>query len=111
VRIEDGAEAGLAVVRLADQARVGKLNVHAEGDDLVVDALCIDDAERSYGCGSDAGWLLVRAAKDAGFRVTRAHAPPSRGLAVYFWIRMGLRPRHGEGPGGGIWFERRLTTD
>ena len=100
--------ASLTVRRLADGEAVGTAEVEADdGRGLTIHGLCIDEAYRSYGAGSEAAWLLVRAAETAGFARLRAWAHPSLGLSVYFWIRMGFSPRHGEGPEGGIWFERR----
>jgi hypothetical protein len=108
VRIEAGDDGRCAIIRRADELPVGTLELESNSEELVVRRLCIDEPHRSYGCGSEAGWLLLQAAEHAGFELVSAHAPPDRGLAVYFWIRMGLRPLHGEGPDGGIWFERRL---
>jgi hypothetical protein len=96
----------LAVRSLVDGRRVGTIEVDGGPGQLTVRRLCIDEAHRSYGAGSEAAWLLVRAAEGAGFARLRAWAHPSLGLSVYFWIRMGFSPRHGEGPEGGIWFER-----
>ncbi|MCL4242015.1 MAG: hypothetical protein KJ048_11750 [Dehalococcoidia bacterium] len=99
----------LAVRRLADGKDVGTADVEADdGEALTIHRLCIAEADRSYGAGSEAAWLLVRATEVAGYVRLRAWAHPSLGLSVYFWIRMGFSPRHGEGPEGGIWFERRL---
>ena len=101
------AGGGLEVARLSDGERVGTMQVeHADGS-LFVRALCIDEAHRSYGAGSESALLFNRACDAAGVAVVRTWAPPDRGLAVYFWIRMGYRPLGGEGPDGGIWFERR----
>ena len=109
VRIEaPGAGDDHAIVRLADDAVVGRAVMESTGGQLTIGELCIDPSERSYGCGSEAGWLLVNAAASAGYDMLRAWAAPDLGLSVYFWIRMGLRPLHGPGPDGGIWFERRL---
>jgi hypothetical protein len=77
---------------------------------LVVESLCIDEALRGYGRGSDAARMLTSMAAARGWRRLRAWAPPDRGLAVYFWVRMGLRPLFGDGPDGGIWFERELPA-
>jgi hypothetical protein len=99
----------LAVRRVADGKDVGTVDVEADDTaGLTIHQLCIDAAHRSYGAGSEAAWLLARAAEEAGYGRLRAWAHPSLGLSVYFWIRMGFRPRHGEGPEGGIWFERSL---
>jgi hypothetical protein len=101
--------ATLAVRRLVGGQDVGTLEVEADDTPgLTIHRLCIDEAHRSYGAGSEAGWLLVRAAEGAGYKRLRAWAHPSLGLSVYFWIRMGFSPRHGDGPEGGIWFERNL---
>lgn len=109
VRLEAGDEPhSLRVVRLADESTVGHVAFDVVGKTITVHELCIDPAERSFGCGSDAARLLVHASEDAGFERFTAWAPPDLGLAVYFWFRMGLRPLQGEGLRGGIWLERRL---
>ena len=105
--VAEGA-AALGVVRLNDGARVGEIRLSLEAGELVIDGLCVDAEHRSYGAGSEAAWLLVSAARSAGVALLRAWAYPNLGLSVYFWTRMGFSPRHGEGPEGGIWFERAL---
>lgn len=105
------APTSLAVRRIADGMDVG--TVELEHDDtlgLTIRRLCIDEAHRSYGAGSEGAWLLVGAAHAAGYQRLRAWAHPSLGLSVYFWMRMGFSPRHGEGPEGGIWFEREAAA-
>jgi GNAT superfamily N-acetyltransferase len=97
----------LAIVRKSDGQVVGRLKLSSDAGVLIVQELCVTEQHRGYGCGSDAGRLLVHAAEAAGFKALRAWAPPDRGLAVYFWFRMGLRPLHGEGPSGGLWLECR----
>lgn len=111
VRLEPGdGEGRLQMIRLRDGACIGTLELALRGEDtLVVEALCVDEGARSYGAGSEAARMLATSAAKAGFTTLRAWAPPGLGLAAYFWIRMGLRPRHGEGPDGGIWFERKLA--
>lgn len=106
-RLVPEGDATLAVERLADGVRAGHVELAAAGATLEVRCLAIDDAPRGYGAGSEAANLLVRSAEAAGWRHIRAWAHPSLGLSVYFWMRMGFRPLHGEGPEGGIWFERR----
>lgn len=101
---EDGT---IEVIR--DGSRVGTVATQVEDGTLVVRALAIDAAFRGYGLGSEAARALVRAAATHGFERVRALAPPDRGLAVYFWFRMGLRPLPGGEPGGGLWLERDLT--
>jgi GNAT superfamily N-acetyltransferase len=84
------------------------LRVIDEGDRLFIAELCIQPACRGYGLGTETARLVREAAEAGPWRVLRAWAPPDLGLAVYFWCRMGLRPLHGEGPDGGIWFERTV---
>jgi len=98
----------VTIVRRSDEATIGRLTLEVDGDAVTVLELCIDPAERSFGCGSDAARLLVHAVEEAGYGRIVASAPPELGLAVYFWFRMGLRPLHGPGPRGGISLERRL---
>ena len=97
----------VSVVRLVDGASVGRLELEPHPDGLFVKALCIDDEHRSYGAGSEAALLLNRLCEASGVPAVRAWAAPNLGLSVYFWIRMGFQPLHGEGPDGGIWFERK----
>jgi len=102
-------EADGTIVRRSDGERVGEVRLRVQAPGLlVIDALRVDEAHRGYGLGSDAAALVREAAARAGFTLLRAWAPPDRGLAVYFWVRMGLRPLFGEGPEGGLWFERAL---
>lgn len=108
VRLDAAGGGGLSITRLADEALVGSIGLSHGGRTLTVDSLCIGEPYRGYGCGSEAAYLLIRAAGNAAFAEIRAWAPPDRGLAVYFWYRMGLHPLHGEGPNGGIWLERHL---
>lgn len=109
VRLEASAAGGAtSIVRLSDGAAVGTLSLETNAARLTIQSLCIDSPARSYGCGSEAAWLLVRAAEASGYELLRAWAPPTLGLAVYFWFRMGFHPLHGEGPEGGIWLERQL---
>ncbi len=107
VRIDE-RDGTLVIARGVTGELVGTVVLEAQGEDLFVRSLCVDEARRGYGLGSETARLLRRAAAEAGWGMLRAWAPPDRGLAVYFWCRMGLRPLHGEGPDGGIWFERRL---
>jgi hypothetical protein len=100
----------LLVVRATDTHPLGELEVRSGGPaELVAWRLCIDERSRGYGAGSEAILLLSGAAAAAGWERLRARAHPAFGLSVYFWIRMGFRPLHGDGPEGGIWFERALV--
>lgn len=94
------------IIRIADGADVGGFEVESADDGLLIRSLCIEKEHRSYGAGSEAARLFNQSCAAAGVRVIRAWAPPELGLSAYFWIRMGFQPRHGEGPDGGIWFER-----
>lgn len=110
VALEPAGPAALRVVRRSVGAVVGEVELRADGpgDGVVIWRLCIDPPHRSYGCGSEAAVLLVQALRRAGYRRAWARAHPEFGLSVYFWVRMGFRPLHGEGPEGGIWFVREL---
>ncbi len=107
VRLEASPDGGISIICLADGATVGSAKLSHVGGVLTIEALCIDAAHRGYGCGSEAATLIVDAAAPR-YRAIRASAPPDLGLIAYFWCRMGLRPLHGPGPSGGIWFERIL---
>lgn len=108
VRIEADGPEKATLVRISDGAAAGELVVEGDERVLTVRKLWIDPAYRGYGLGSETARLVREAAEASGCAVLRAWAPPNLGLAVYFWIRMGLHPLHGPGPDGGIWFERRL---
>ena len=97
----------VSVLRLVDEASVRRVELEPPPDGQLVKALCIDDEHRSYGAGSEAALLLNRLCEASGVPAVRAWAAPNLGLSVYFWIRMGFQPLHGEGPDGGIWFERK----
>ncbi len=96
------------VLRMADGVAAGRVELRAAGDELFIARLEVDPAFRGYGLGSESARLLRQRAETGHWRTLRAWAPPHLGLSVYFWNRMGLRPLHGEGPDGGIWFERVL---
>lgn len=102
------SEISVDVVRLVDAATVGRFELEITPTGITIQSLCIDEAHRSYGAGSEAARLLVNAAAAAGFQRVRAWAHPQLGLSAYFWGRMGLCPLHGPGPKGGIWYERVL---
>jgi len=110
-RVEmSGTPGRFHVVRIVDQRTVGRAVLQEpELGTVFIESLCIDEEHRGYGAGSEAAELILGAA--AAYPTVRAWAPPDLGLAVYFWVRMGLSPLHGEGPGGGIWFERRVERD
>ena len=103
----DGDAIAWAIHRAGEREAVGRAEVAFAGGAPVIERLCIDEGARGYGAGSEAAALLLDALARR-HAVARAWAPPDRGLAVYFWIRMGFRPLAGEGPHGGLWFERAL---
>jgi GNAT superfamily N-acetyltransferase len=62
--------------------------------------LAVDPARRFRGLGGEAGIALDRHLKGLGYRKVYAPIPDGRGLAVYFWLRLGFRPlRQTESPG------------
>lgn len=110
IEIVGGDTPSQLIVRRAGEV-VGSATVQPHGGRLTIESLCIDEQRRGYGAGSAAARALIGAAREAGFASVRAWAPPGRGLAVYFWFRMGLHPLAGPGPDGGIWLERRLKPE
>ncbi len=86
---------------------IGEATLDLAGETPVIQRLCIREEARGYGAGSGAARALLRAL-GRRYPVVRTWAPPDRGLAVYFWVRMGFRPLAGEGPEGGLWFEQTL---
>lgn len=100
--------AGYAILRKPDGETIGTISLTCQEHALTVDSLCIDPPYRGYGAGSEAARLLALACASAGIPCVRAWAHPDLGLSAYFWTRMGFSPRHGEGPEGGILFERVL---
>ncbi len=107
MRIEATDNDEAVIVRRESGQRVGSLRVELDGDALVIRSLEIEPTLRWYGLGSEAAGL-VREAAERESCTLRAFTPGDNGLAVYFWIRMGLRPLPGEGPEGGLWFERKV---
>ena len=62
--------------------------------------LAIDPSRRFRGLGGEAGIVLTAHLQDLGFEKVYAPVPDGRGLAVYFWLRLGFRPLlQGESPG------------
>lgn len=110
-RVEDAGDGTLRVVRLADGAEAGRVRLEESTGELFIAELTIEPAARGYGLGSETARLIRGAAEAAGWERLTAWAPPHLGLAVYFWCRMGLRPLHGEGPGGGLAFLREIGKE
>lgn len=54
--------------------------------------LAIDPERRFRGLGGEAGIGLSEHLLGQGFEKVYAPAPDGRGLAVYFWLRLGFRP-------------------
>lgn len=106
-RVEDGDVVRYEVRRRGRRGAVGEVAVDVSGDLPFIERLCIDEEARGYGAGSETATALVRAL-GRRYPAVRTWAPPDRGLAVYFWVRMGFRPVAGEGPDGGLWFEQAL---
>jgi GNAT superfamily N-acetyltransferase len=89
-----------------------------------VPLIAIDPQRRFRGIGGEAGLALERHLRSRlGIERLYAPVPEARGLAVYFWLRLGYRPLSaGEMPGppaglngspmAGIWMVREsLSTD
>lgn len=54
--------------------------------------LAIDPVRRFRGLGGEAGLALDARLRSHGFEKVYAPVPEGRGLAVYFWLRLGFRP-------------------
>ena len=76
--------------------------------------LAIDPARRFRGLGGEAGLALDAYLRSQGVEKVYAPVPDGRGLAVYFWLRLGFRPLLlpespgpliglSSGPKAGIW--------
>ena len=102
-----GAAIGVAVVRLEAPS----------AGSAVISFLAIDPGRRFRGLGGEAGLALDAQLRNKGFQRVYAPVPDGRGLAVYFWLRLGFRPLlQGESPGAvvglkqepmrGIWMLR-----
>ncbi len=109
VVLEEGGSVGVALTQ-AGQV-VGRLRVTSRGGWLAVPSLCVEPGMRGHGLGSEALDLRMQAAAGAGYRGLMGWAPAGGGLAVYFWLRCGLRPTLGHRSSQGLWFERRLGED
>lgn len=104
--VEPGDTAGRLVIRrLGDGEAVGCAEWRLRDGTLHIESLAVEEGHRGFGAGSEAARLVIEAALERAERVT-AWAPKHQGLAVYFWFRMGFRPVPGEGPDGGLLFER-----
>ena len=79
----DGASIGIAVVFCDSPAPR-----HA-----TIAFLTVDPARRFRGLGGEAGIELERQLREhRGYERVYAPVPEGRGLAVYFWLRLGFRP-------------------
>ena len=109
--VRDGGPVGLAVVLLGQPISGA----------ACVPFIAIDPAARFRGLGGEAGLALERLTRER-WQARRALAPvpERRGLAVYFWLRLGYRPlTQAEAPwplvglngrvGPGIWMARDFS--
>jgi GNAT superfamily N-acetyltransferase len=79
----EGAPIGIALVHFDAPSR----------GDAVIKFLAVQPERRFRGLGGEAGLALERLMRDR-LCVQRVYAgiPEGRGLAVYFWLRLGFRP-------------------
>jgi hypothetical protein len=108
----DGTPIGMAVVRGGWPAP----------RDATIAFLTVDPARRFRGLGGEAGIELERQMRGtSGFERVYAPVPEGRGLAVYFWLRLGFRPlSRAQAPGAplgltsdskpGIWMVRDMDA-
>lgn len=54
--------------------------------------IAVTPAARFRGLGGEAGLALDRHLRSTGYSRVFAPVPEGRGLAVYFWLRLGFRP-------------------
>jgi len=54
--------------------------------------LTVDPTRRFRGLGGEAGIEIERHLRRQGYQRVYAPVPEARGLAVYFWLRLGFRP-------------------
>ncbi len=106
---DSGALTRYEVRRRGEREVIGEIAIDLSGEVPVIERLHIDEEARGYGAGSGAAAALLRTLARR-WPLVRTWAPPDRGLAVYFWVRMGFRPVPGEGPDGGLWFEQALRA-
>jgi hypothetical protein len=87
----EGEAMGLALVRLDSPS---------SGDATIV-FLGMQPERRYRGLGGEAGLAVERLVRErTGVGRVYAGVPEGRGLAVYFWLRLGFRPLSiGEAPG------------
>ena len=68
--------------------------------DATIPFLAVDPARRFRGLGGEAGLALAAHLRSSGVSRVYAPVPDGRGLALYFWLRLGFRPLlQGESPG------------
>lgn len=60
--------------------------------DATIAFLTVDPQRRFRGLGGEAGIELERYLRRIGYERVYAPVPEGRGLAVYFWLRLGFRP-------------------
>ena len=78
----EGVAIGVAVVLRNTPAAGG----------ATVPFLAVDPERRFRGLGGEAGLALDAHLRSHGFRKVYAPVPDARGLALYFWLRLGFRP-------------------
>lgn len=87
---------------------IGVVVIKFEKGTPMVMSICIEEAKRGYGNGTDA-LLILLSDMAKSYKVIKAFAPSNLGLAAFFWVRMGFQPCFGKAPDGGLWFKRNLT--
>ncbi len=113
-RLRDRIDAGDAVywIRMPGQrgaAAIGALAAREESGALLWTWLAVGAERRHFGYGGAAVPLLERAAHRAGMRRGRVLVAARNGVALYFWLRLGYRPRpdaRWPKPCAGTWMER-----
>jgi hypothetical protein len=100
----DGAPVGLLVYRLHAPRRSG----------AIIELVATPPAEARRGAGMRAAALVEEELQSEGVTKVYAPAPAARGIAMYFWIRLGYRPlMRGDWPcerAGVAWLLRDIAS-
>lgn len=106
-RIATGEVTVYEIRQRGKRGAIGEVALELTAREGIIQRLCINEANRGYGAGSGTAAALLRSLA-RHYSTVRTWAPPDRGLAVYFWMRMGFNPIPGDGPKGGLWFKQAL---
>ena len=87
----------IRAVGKADRGAVGALAVCERNGALQWTWLAVDATWRAYGYGGAAVPVVERTAKRRGLRRAQVRTPAANGVALYFWVAVGLPGADGRG--------------